>query len=204
MGCHRTSDESLFEPMTALSDVYMREGGRKWLAFGWKYLNVCFDFHERLFPSVESTVSQHWFRYVNRGYVPHVPLMYNYWRCHFQLFSFLLRPLYQCWKILMCATDNELINPKDFQFPAPFAPIIILCCTCTGISLRWHHNERDGVSNHQRLDGLLNHLFRRRSKKTSKLRVTDLCEGNSPVTGEFPAQRASNADNLSIWWRHHV
>ena len=27
--------------------------------------------------------------------------------------------------------------------------------------------------------------------------------GNSPVTGEFPAQRASNAGTLSIWWRHH-
>ena len=40
-------------------------------------------------------------------------------------------------------------------------------------------------------------------KKTSKLRVTGLCEGNSPVTGEFPAQRASNAENVSIWWRHH-
>ena len=45
---------------------------------------------------------------------------------------------------------------------------------------------------------------RRRSKKTSKLRVTGLCEGNSPVTGEFPAQGASNASNVSIWWRHHV
>ena len=30
-----------------------------------------------------------------------------------------------------------------------------------------------------------------------------LCGGNSPVTGEFPAQRASNAENVSIWWRHH-
>ena len=40
-------------------------------------------------------------------------------------------------------------------------------------------------------------------KKTSKLRVTGFCVGNSPVTGEFPAQRASNADNVSIWWRHH-
>ena len=40
-------------------------------------------------------------------------------------------------------------------------------------------------------------------KKTSKLRVNGLCEGNSPVTGEFPAQRASNAENVSIWWRHH-
>ena len=29
-------------------------------------------------------------------------------------------------------------------------------------------------------------------------------EGNSPGTGEFPAQMASNADNVSIWWRHHV
>ena len=45
---------------------------------------------------------------------------------------------------------------------------------------------------------------RRRSKKTSKLRVSGLCEGNSPVTGEFPAQRASNTENVSIWWRHHV
>ena len=43
----------------------------------------------------------------------------------------------------------------------------------------------------------------RRSKKTLKLRVTGLCVGNSPVTGEFPAQRASNAENVSIWWRHH-
>ena len=45
---------------------------------------------------------------------------------------------------------------------------------------------------------------RRRSKKTSKLWVTGLCEGNSPVTGEFPAQRASNAENVSIWCRHHA
>ena len=44
---------------------------------------------------------------------------------------------------------------------------------------------------------------RRRSKKKSKLHVTGRCEGNSPVTGEFPAQRASNAENVSIWWRHH-
>ena len=42
----------------------------------------------------------------------------------------------------------------------------------------------------------------RRSKKTSKLRVTSLCVGNSLVTDEFPAQWASNAENVSIWWRH--
>ena len=70
-------------------------------------------------------------------------------------------------------------------------------------TLQWRHNEHDGDSHHQRLDGLLNRLFRRRSKKTSKLRVTGLFAGNSPVTGEFPTQRASNAKKVSIWWRHH-
>ena len=67
----------------------------------------------------------------------------------------------------------------------------------------WCHNRRDGISNHQPRQCLLNCLFRRKSKRTSKLRVTGLCEGNSPVTGEFPAQMASNAENVSIWWCHH-
>ena len=71
------------------------------------------------------------------------------------------------------------------------------------MTLQWHHNEHDGISNHQPHDCLLNHLFRRRSKKTSKLHVIDLWEGNSPVTGEFPAQRPSNAVIFLIWWRHH-
>ena len=59
------------------------------------------------------------------------------------------------------------------------------------ISLQWRHNGCDGVSNHQPHHCLLNRLFRRRSQKTSKLRVTGLCVGISPVT-------------VSIWWRHHV
>ena len=70
------------------------------------------------------------------------------------------------------------------------------------LSLRWRHGH-DSVSNHQPHDCLLNRSFRRRSKKTSKLRVTGLCVGTSPGTGEFPAQMASNAENVSIWWRHH-
>ena len=39
-------------------------------------------------------------------------------------------------------------------------------------------------------------------RKHQKLPVTGLCAGNSPVTGDFPAQMASNAENVSIWWRH--
>ena len=70
-------------------------------------------------------------------------------------------------------------------------------------TLQWRHYGYDGVSNHQPHNWLLNRSFRRRSKKTSKLRVTGLCVGNSSVTGEFPTQMASNAENVSIWWRHH-
>ena len=47
-------------------------------------------------------------------------------------------------------------------------------------TLLWRHNEHDSVSNHQPRGCLLNRLFRRRSKKTSKLRVTGLCVGKSP------------------------
>ena len=51
-------------------------------------------------------------------------------------------------------------------------------------SLLWCHNGRDGVSNHQPHNSLHNRSFRRRlKKKPSKLRVTGLCDGNSPVTG---------------------
>ena len=64
------------------------------------------------------------------------------------------------------------------------------------ISLQSHHNECDCVSVDWRLGCLLNRLFRRRSKKTSKLRVTGLCEGNPAVT--------SNGENVSIKWRHNI
>ena len=64
----------------------------------------------------------------------------------------------------------------------------------------WAH----GVSNPRRLDCSLNRLFRHRWKETSKLCVTDLCEGNPPVSDISPSQRASYAENVSISWRHHV
>ena len=71
------------------------------------------------------------------------------------------------------------------------------------IALQWCHNELDGISNHQFHHCLLNRFVRHRSKQTSKLCITDLCEGNSPVTSEFSAQMASNTENVSIWWHHH-
>ena len=65
-------------------------------------------------------------------------------------------------------------------------------------------HDRCGVSTHRQLGCSFNRLFRIRSQKTSKLRVTGLCVGNSPVTGEYPAQRANNEENASIWWSHHA
>ena len=59
-------------------------------------------------------------------------------------------------------------------------------------SLHWRYNGHDDVSNHKPHHCLLNRLFGRRSKKTSKLRVTGLRVGN------FPAQMASNAENVSV------
>ena len=70
-------------------------------------------------------------------------------------------------------------------------------------SLQWRHIERDGVLIHRRLDCLLNRLFRHRSKKT-KFRVIGLCVRNSLVTDELPAQRVSNPENVSVWWRYYI
>ena len=60
------------------------------------------------------------------------------------------------------------------------------------LALQWRRNGRNSVSNHQPRECLPSRLIRR----SSKLRVTGLCAGNSPVTGEFSAQRASNAEML--------
>ena len=61
--------------------------------------------------------------------------------------------------------------------PWQMSPQEIPWIHCT---LHWRHNDHDGVSHHQPHGCLLNRLFRRRSKKTSKFCVTGLCVGNSP------------------------
>ena len=68
-------------------------------------------------------------------------------------------------------------------------------------ALQWRNNEYAGVSNHQCLDCLLNRLFRRTPKKTSKLRVTSLCEGNSAVNSRAKGQQRGKCFHLmtSSW-----
>ena len=103
---------------------------------------------------------------------------------------FALHVLHVVFMILILYLNLDTTTPVG-ECHYRFAP------TCTqGGSLQWRHNGRDGVSNHQPHHCLLKRLFWRRSKKTSKLRVTGLCE--------FPAQGVSNAENVSIWWRHHA
>ena len=75
-------------------------------------------------------------------------------------------------------------------------------------SLRWRHNGRDGVSNHQPHQCLLNRLFEYRSKKTSKLRVTGLCVGNSPGNSPHKCQSRGKCFHLMTssccWMAHHI
>ena len=80
---------------------------------------------------------------------------------------------------------------------------ISLTYQCDTSTLQWRQNGRDGVSNHQPIDCSLNSLFKAQIKKNINASCTGLCEGNSPLTDEFPVQGASNPENVSIWWRHH-
>ena len=70
-------------------------------------------------------------------------------------------------------------------------------------ALQWHHNEHDGISNHQPHDCLFSLYSGTDQRKKSKLCITGLSEGNSLVTSEFLTQRASNGEDVSIWWCHH-
>ena len=105
------------------------------------------------------------------------------------------------WWCLSCKSQID-------QIATMVALCIILCYhgTCSiFFTLQWRHNERHGISYHGRLDWLLNHLLRCISKKTSKLWVIGL-----KLWAEFtcnrwiPHWKDRNAENISIWWRHHA
>ena len=102
---------------------------------------------------------------------------------------------------LLKNSKNKSIRIDTFPLLGIDCPQCVRWQHSTLFALQWRHDEHDGVSNHRRLDCLLNRLSRLRSKETSKLRVTGLCEGNPPVTGGFPSQRSLNAENVSISWR---
>ena len=122
------------------------------------------------------------------------------------------REMFPCDDVIMVISPFYIPTSYHIQTPILFTIPLFLQCIVLNDMPKWtshfssllcRHNGLDSVSNHQSHHCLLSSLFGRRSKKTSKLRVTGLCAWNSPGTGAFPAQMASYAENVSIWWRHH-
>ena len=97
--------------------------------------------------------------------------------------------LLSCYKydVSLCFLKSRIIavsaNVFCWFYPTINKVYFILSYLIFVSSSQLRHNEPDFVSNHHPHDCLLNRLFRRRSKKTSKLRVTGRSTGNSPVTG---------------------
>ena len=70
------------------------------------------------------------------------------------------------------------------------------------VTLHWRHNDHDSVSNHQPHGCLLNRIQTQIIVNIKAPRHWSFC-GEFTGTGEFPAQRANYAENVSTWWRHH-
>ena len=163
---------------------------------------LCNNFHSSLLVNVLSTSHKilKWSVYVKAATMHVIHDIINIGCVANKLNDFYIS---SCWTVF--GTFRKICNPSLTKHTVEIAcrslySSIVLCCI---LSLEWPYNWHDGVSNHQSRHCLLNRLFRRRSKKISKLRVNCL-SGNSLVTGEFPTQMASNAENVSIWLRHHV
>ena len=85
---------------------------------------------------------------------------------------------FDLWSVITCTVIQNLHTACEIV--NSLWPILLTWFNFNPSTLHWRHNDHDGVSNYQPHGCLLNRLFRRRSKKTSKLRVTGLCVGNSP------------------------
>ena len=77
--------------------------------------------------------------------------------------------------------------------------LLSVLCLITATS-----NDCHGILNYQSIECLFNHLFRLKTKEHQRSALLALCGGNPPLTSGFPSQRASNTENVSIWWRHNV
>ena len=130
------------------------------------------------------------------------------WGCLYGVQNYICLLLYvyitQVFETFDCclASNNYLYNVVLL----PTVPLLVTTTKphCSSlIVLQWRHNEGDGVSNRWCVDCLLSHLFRRRSKKTSKLRVSGICEGRPLICNE-PNQiwfALGCSDNIRVCWR---
>ena len=121
------------------------------------------------------------------------------------------------------ATDSSLHSPIGVQLAAQgYWEIVLTQRTSHDVCWfieRYIFSSNDSVMIYQYSDVIMSELAPQitgvsivcwnvcsgaNHRKRPKLRVTELREGNLPMTGGFPSQRASNTENASIWWRHHV
>ena len=103
------------------------------------------------------------------------------------------KPIANIWWELYEAFDShsQSINPIDS------------CSACIyAMTLQWRHNDH-GASQITSLALFTQPFIQTHIKENIKApRHWPLC-GEFTGTGEFPAQKASYAENVSIWWRHH-
>ena len=110
-----------------------------------KIVIYIYFFHWNVFPMVQSIINQHFFWYwldAEKGNKP------------------LLEPILVYFTDSCASTSlHEFDNPEGYVLKW-----LIRDSNKTQLTLRWRHNGRDGVSNHQPNDCLLNRLFGRKSK----------------------------------------
>ena len=97
------------------------------------------------------------------------------------------------------------------KFP-PLAALEVIILTTDGsasdenfssISLHWRHNERHGVSNHRHIDCLRNRFVQAHTQGNINTPRHWHLWGKSTDDRWIPITRASVAENVFIWWRHH-
>ena len=105
-------------------------------------------------------------------------LKYITWPPAYHIVAKILTEDQVCIIHLLCWKNVELLMSSNIYYSTLILRELYLTYGYFVLTLQWHHNDHDGVSNHQPHGCLPNRLFRRRSKKTPNLRVTVLFAGD--------------------------
>ena len=107
-----------------------------------------------------------------------------------------------------CVTEDAMLNvlstaPALYVSSASFRSTQSfrngrISCLITATS-----NDRHDVWNYRSIE-FVQQFVLADNNETSKVRVTVALWGESTDDRWFPAQRESNTENVSIWWRHYV
>ena len=142
-----------------------------------------------------------WFYIIHLNDILHVLFAQNFWYKHTWTLNninpwlnILIYPFHTL-ELCKCLQRDGLKDVQLYQ-------LLIKCITIH--SLQWRRNEHDGVSNYLPHFCLPNHLSRRRTKKISKIRVTDSLCGEFTGDRWIPRTKTQLRRNVSIWWRHPV